>query len=177
MTSAQIVDLSGAARMMTRYMAWANNVMLEFLEELPEDELTRKRDTLFGSIAHTFNHVLVIQNIFRAHLEGHTHGYQARNTERPPPFTEVAAGIRRADAYYVGLAEKMTAIELAERVHFEFVDGGRGVMTRLEILLHLVNHATYHRGFISVLLFQIQREAGANDLTVFLRDSFVSGDN
>jgi uncharacterized damage-inducible protein DinB len=45
-------------------------------------------------------------------------------------------------------------------------------MTRLEILLHLANHATYHRGFISDMLYQIPVIGDANDFTVFLRDAW-----
>jgi uncharacterized damage-inducible protein DinB len=33
-------------------------------------------------------------------------------------------------------------------VSFRFLDGQRGAMTREEVLSHLVNHGTYHRGAI-----------------------------
>ena len=41
---------------------------------------------------------------------------------------------------------------------------------RKEILMHLVNHSTYHRGFVSTLLYPLKFKVAANDLTVFLRD-------
>ena len=34
-----------------------------------------------------------------------------------------------------------------------FVCGSAGVMVQKDILLHLVNHATYHHGFVSTLLY------------------------
>ena len=43
-------------------------------------------------------------------------------------------------------------------------------MTRGEILLHLVNHATYHRGFVGDMLNQASVNPPPTDLTVFLRD-------
>ena len=61
---------------------------------------------------------------------------------------------------------------MATVIDFAFVDGGTGSMSRFEILLHLANHATYHRGFISDMLYQIPLQAGANDFTVFLRDAW-----
>lgn len=160
------------ARMMTHYMAWADSLMLASVASLPNEEIVKPRKALFGTIAHTFNHIVVVHKIFQAHLEGKTHPYTARNTDTSPPFTEVRQQLEQMDQYYVRLAARLSDAELGERVEFTFVGGGDGAMTRLEILLHLVNHATYHRGFISDMLFQIPHQAGANDLPVFLRDAW-----
>jgi uncharacterized damage-inducible protein DinB len=43
-------------------------------------------------------------------------------------------------------------------------------MTRGEIILHLVNHATYHRGFVGDMLNQAGVVPRATDLSVFVRD-------
>jgi uncharacterized damage-inducible protein DinB len=43
-------------------------------------------------------------------------------------------------------------------------------MTRGEMLLHVVNHTTYHRGFVADLFFQIPARPPTTDLPVFLRD-------
>jgi uncharacterized damage-inducible protein DinB len=144
----------------------------EFGREAADAGSPSHAQALFGTIAHTFNHILVIEDIFRAHLEGRKHDYTARNTKTAPPFAEVRERLGAIDLYYVDLAERLSAEELNETVHFEFVGGGAGAMTRQEILLHLVNHATYHRGFVSDMLFQIPFSADANDLTVFLRDAW-----
>lgn len=157
-------------RMMTHYMAWANSLMLESAARLPEAELIKPRQALFGNIAHTFNHILVIEKIFQAHLEGRSHPYTARNTEAAPPFAEVRRELESMDRYYVSLAATLSAEALSEDIEFTFVGGGR--MTRMEILLHMVNHATYHRGFVSDMMYQIPHQAGANDLPVFLRDAW-----
>lgn len=159
-------------RMMTRYMAWANDVMMSSVANLPDSEITKPRQALIGTIAHTFNHILVVEDIFRAHLEGRPHGYTSRTTETSPPFLEVRRRLNKMDLYYVELAEQLSVGELDEVLHFEFVGGGAGAMSRQEILLHLVNHATYHRGFVSDMLYQVPFSADANDLSVFLRDAW-----
>ena len=164
--------LRDVARMMTHYMAWANTVMLNSVSRLPPAEIVKPRQALFGSIVHTFNHILVIADIFRCHLDGTQHGYTARNTETSPPFEEVRERIEAMDRYYVQLADRLSTEELNETIRFTFVGGGDGAMTRLEILLHLVNHATYHRGFVSDMLSQVPFVGDANHLTVFLRDAW-----
>ena len=162
-------DLSTVHRM-AAYMAWADDVMLRNAEQLPDAELLAPRDALFKSIAGTFDHTLVVGEIFQAHLEGRDHPHHARYRSQALPFSEIAPRLRNMNDYYVGLARSWTAAELAETITFEFVEGGEGAMTREDILLHLVNHATYHRGFVSTLLFPLKTKGAASDLTVFLRD-------
>lgn len=155
---------------MTAYMAWADDVMLKNAAKLPEAALNAPRDALFGSIAGTFDHILVVGEIFRAHLEGRDHGHHARHRAEPLPFPEVARRLREMNDHYMALARQWSDRDLAETVRFTFVGGGEGAMTREDILLHLVNHATYHRGFVSTLLHPHKTKGAANDLTVFLRD-------
>jgi len=155
---------------MTAYMAWADDVMLKNVEQLPEMELTAPRNTLFKSISGTFDHTLVVGEIFLAHIEGRSHSYQARRRSVTLPFVDTAKRLRKMNNVYVELARTWTDAELAETIKFSFVGGGEGVMTREDILLHLVNHSTYHRGFVSTLLYPIKSDGAANDLTVFLRD-------
>lgn len=155
---------------MTAYMAWADDVVLKNAERLPEAELTAPRPALFGSISATFDHILVVAEIFRAHLEGRDHPHQARARATPLAFPDVARRLRAMDDHYVELARRWSQAELAETISFSFVGGGAGAMTREDILLHLVNHATYHRGFVSTLMYPLGALGAPNDLTVFLRD-------
>ena len=53
---------------------------------------------------------------------------------------------------------------------FTYVGGGEGVMTCVEIALHLANHTTYHRGCIADMLYQVPANTPTTDLTVFIRD-------
>jgi uncharacterized damage-inducible protein DinB len=55
-------------------------------------------------------------------------------------------------------------------VNFRFVDGGAGAMTRGDMLLHVVNHKTYHRGYVADMLYQAGSRPPVMDLPVFLRD-------
>ena len=42
-------------------------------------------------------------------------------------------------------------------------------MTRAEILLHVVNHSSYHRGHVGDMLYQSGIEPPTTDLPVYLR--------
>ena len=157
-------------RMLTRYKAWANEVTFGAVLALPPGEAERPRPTRFGDMVHTLNHTYVIDDIFRAHLQGRTHGYTSRNTERPPKLADLWAAVQAMDRWYVAYADGLTEQALGETVRFRFVDGGEGALTREQILLHVVNHGTYHRGFVGDMLYQVPAASPANDLPVFLRE-------
>src|SRR5207302_9419065 len=132
-----------AARMLTRYNGWANKLIFDAVSGLPGDEATKERQSLFKNMVHTLNHNYVIDLIFQAHLEGREHGFTARNTPEYPPLHQLWQAQETVDNWYIAWSDRMSDSELDERVPFTFVGGGQGVMTRGEMLLHVVNHTTY----------------------------------
>jgi uncharacterized damage-inducible protein DinB len=159
------------ARTLTRYNAWANRRIFEAVAALPGDEAVKPRQTLFKNIVHTLNHNYVIDRIFQAHLEGRDHGYAARNTPDHPQLAELWSAQQDVDEWYVRWSDGLTDDEVGEEIDFTFVGGGEGRMSRGEILMHLVNHTSYHRGFVADLFYQVPLRPPVTDLTVFLRDA------
>jgi len=106
----------------------------------------------------------------QAHLQGRKHGFAARNTPDQPPPEELWQSQRQLDAWLIKWSDEVSEESLAERVTFKFVGGGQGVMTREQMLLHVVNHTTCHRGYIADLFYQIPARVPTTDLPVFLRD-------
>lgn len=158
------------ARMLARYKAWANEITFTSVFALPEGEATRPRPTLFKTMVHTLNHIYIVDRIFQAHLEGREHGYAARSTPTAPPLPELHQAQVQLDRWFIDRYDSLSGRELDEIVAFQFVGGGPGAMTRGEILLHLVNHGTYHRGFVSDMMNQVKVNPPPSDLTVYLRD-------
>jgi uncharacterized damage-inducible protein DinB len=159
------------ARMLTRYNRWANDLIFAGVAALPTGEAAKPRATLFKNMVHTLSHNYVIDRIFQAHLERREHGYTARNTPKAPPLDELARAQRSLDDWYVAWSDAITPAALEERLEFAFVGGGQGAMTRGEMLLHIVNHTSYHRGFVADMFYQVPARPPVTDLTVFLRDA------
>ena len=159
------------ARMLTRYKAWASDLMFEAVTALPEEEALRPRPGAFKNMVHTLNHLYVIDHIFQSHLEGQSHGYTARNTANHPPLAELWRKQQAMDAWYVERFDALPDAELGVVVRFTFVGGGEGAMTRGEILSHVVNHGTYHRGNVASAIYAVPgKRPPTTDLPVFLRD-------
>jgi uncharacterized damage-inducible protein DinB len=159
------------ARMLTRYNAWADKVMYDAVAKLPPGEAEKPRTSLFKNIVHTLNHIYVIDKIWQAHLEGREHGYTARNTPGYPPLEELWPMQQEIDDWYVKWSDGLTDAALEEKVPFTLIGGNQGEMTRGEILLHVVTHSSYHRGYAGDLMFQIPARAPTMDLPVFLREA------
>jgi uncharacterized damage-inducible protein DinB len=157
-------------RMLTRYTAWANARLFEALAGLPEGEAQAQRPTGFGNMVSTLSHAYVVDLIWQAHLCGQPHGFKTRNTETQPALGELRASQAAIDQWYVNYADGLDEGGLNEMVDFSFVDGGAGSMSRGDILLHVVNHKTYHRGYVADMLYQASSRPPVMDLPVFLRD-------
>jgi uncharacterized damage-inducible protein DinB len=159
------------ARMLARYNAWANRLIFDAVAALPTDEAVKERATLFRNMVHTLNHNYVIDRIWQAHLEGRDHGYDARNTKDHPPLPELWRAQQAVDQWYIGWSDTVTAAALEEKVNYTLIGGNPGAMTRGEILLHVINHTTYHRGFVADLFYQVPARPPTTDLPVYFRET------
>ncbi|MGH8600349.1 MAG: DinB family protein, partial [Burkholderiales bacterium] len=131
-------------QMLTRYKAWADELFLSAVAAVPTAELVAPRPIVFGSLIRTLNHVHAMDCVWQCHLQGKPHGLSTRNPEHCPGIQELIDMQRRMDAWYVEYADATDDEQLAEQVSFEFIGGGAGSMSRRDILLHVINHTTYH---------------------------------
>lgn len=157
-------------RKLLRYRAWADQRIYDAVAALPEGASTAPHATIFGNMLGTLTHSWVVDDIFQAHLQGRAHGYTSRITPEPLSFDELWARQQAMNAWYLAYASALTPEQAAEVVEFQFIGGGEGRMSREEMVLHVVNHATYHRGFVADMFYQVPVKPPATDLPVFLRD-------
>jgi uncharacterized damage-inducible protein DinB len=157
-------------KMLSRYSAWANDRLHESLAELPGHELLKPHPIVFGNILRTLNHVYVMDLVWQAHLQGTRHNFATRNPEEPPPFAELRVAQNEIDRWYIEYSDEIQESSCDEIVNFSFIGGGSGSMSRGEILFHVINHTTYHRGHIGCMIYQLAAEPATTDLPVFLRE-------
>lgn len=160
-----------SARMLARYNQWSNKVMFDAVAALPEGEAVKPRASLFRNMVHTLNHNHVIDRIWQAHLEGRDHGYEARNTKDHPPLAELWKQQQEIDAWYVDWSDAQTDASLNETVNYMLIGGTPGAMTRGEILLHVVMHTSYHRGYVADMIYEVPGcRPPTMDLPVYMRE-------
>ena len=162
---------TATARMLTRYNAWANKLIFDAVAALPDGEATRERKSLFKNMVHTLNHNYVIDRIWQAHIERREHGYETRNTKDHPPLADLWKVQQEVDDWYIRWSDGVTDAALDERLTVTLIGGNKTTMSPGEMLLHVVNHTGYHRGFVADLFYQVPARPPTTDLPVYLRET------
>jgi uncharacterized damage-inducible protein DinB len=157
--------------MLTRYNSWANKLMFDAVGALPEGEAVKPRQSLFRNMVHTLNHNYVIDRIWQAHLQGRDHGYDARNTKDHPSLADLWRAQQEVDGWYEAWSDALTDAAVNESIKFTLIGGNKGEMTRGEIVLHILGHRHYHRGFVCDMLFEVPARPPTMDLPVYLRET------
>jgi uncharacterized damage-inducible protein DinB len=157
-------------RMLTRYNAWANRLIFDAVAALPPGEATKERPTLFGNMVNTLNHLYTVDVIWQAHLEGRSHGIPALKTVLHPELADLRRAQAAMDDWYIAYGDRLDEAAMKEAVRFTLIGGNAGAMSRGDILLHVVNHTSYHRGWVAEMFFAVPRHPPTTDLPVFLRE-------
>ena len=163
------MSLPGSLQSLTAYKAWADRLLYESISTLPPEEVAAPRPIVFGSILRTLNHVYAMDEVWKAHLEGRPHGYETRNPADCPALSELYEKQQAMDAWFLAYSDGLSAEQADEALEIDFIGGGTATMTHAEIILHVVNHTTYHRGHIGDMIYQIPAEPPTTDYPVFLR--------
>lgn len=153
---------------LAQYKSWADNIFYDAVSQIDEAELTVQRPMLFGSILALLNHVYAMDRVWSCNLQGTAHHLLTRNPETVPSFATLREQQTDINLWFEQYTKSLSASQLTEDVHFTFIGGGAGTMRRYEILRHVVNHASYHRGHIEGVFYQMSIEPPTTDISVFM---------
>lgn len=168
--------MSNTIRMLTRYNAWANKALFDAVMALPDGEPTKEHPTLFKNMVNTLNQLHVVDLIWQAHTEKRSHDIPALNTVLYADLTELWRAQQAVDAWYMTLSDTLTAAGADETVRFTLIGGREGQMSLGDVILHVVNHTSYHRGFVADLFYQVPARSPLTDLPVFLTSRAEDGE-
>ena len=144
--------------------SWANRELFDVVASLPP---TEHADRLHTAVR-TLNHIHVVDRIFRAHLLNEKHGYTTTDTTETPELGELHFAVAETDIWFENHVAEIGDSELRQSVVFQFTDGDSGIMTREEMLFHVLAHGSYHRGNVGQILKDISVTPPRDLLTKFL---------
>jgi uncharacterized damage-inducible protein DinB len=150
------------------YNSWANERVLESLRPIGQDVFTDNRQASHGSIRGIIAHIAGAEWIWLERWKGFAPGSLLQESEFET--TEIAAQrLRKIDHDLQEFTSRLTQMD---------IDGGRGYTTMegkacsnvlSDMLLHVVNHSSYHRGQITTLLRQAGAVPQSTDFIRFIR--------
>jgi uncharacterized damage-inducible protein DinB len=147
-----------------RYSAWATRRVLESTAALIPAELSRDLGNSYGGVHGTLRHIYQADSIWFDRLMG----APTSDLSKYEPSSGFSEWIPLLDGY-VKWAEQLNAADWDRIVSYRNVKGESLQTPVWQIVLHLVNHASYHRGQVTTLLRQSGRAPVGTDLITYYR--------
>lgn len=154
------------------YNRWANDRLYQAAAGLPAEALTRSRPAAyFGSLLGTLNHLLVADRIWLRRIEDS--GPEHRRLDEQPFATlpALAAARLAEDERLLVLVASFDQPRLLADLVYANTRGEAQRQPLWQVLAHLFNHQTHHRGQAHALLKDAGAEPPALDLIYFLRET------
>jgi len=153
------------ARFLLAFNRWASEQILTAAEDLPPDAYTRDLGSSFPSVRDTFVHVLWSEWIWLERCRGRS----PKEVLDPAgfPTVEVLRSQWRTvqEGFIALLADPAT--DLTRVMTYTNLKGEQWSYPLGQIVQHVVNHFTFHRGQIVTMLRQLGRIPPATDLLIF----------
>ncbi len=162
-----IIGAAGLRRMIA-YTDWANGAILDAAAALDQEQLTRDLRSSFPSVRDTLLHIAESDWIWLQRWNG-------ESPASPPGWNAATYNDMRA-RWAAVMSERrafLTPIDdagMLRRVAYRRLDGSEHESALWELLLHVVNHATYHRGQITTMLRQLGARTVSTDMTRWYRE-------
>jgi uncharacterized damage-inducible protein DinB len=138
--------------MMASYNAWANARLFRMAGTLA-DELYRKDvGAYFKSLHGTLNHLLVADRIWMHRLTGSGSPPQKLNATLFDDLPSLHAARVEEDSRITGFVHSLAERAFEEALDYRMLNGAPQRQPRREILAHLFNHQTHHRGQAHAIL-------------------------
>ena len=159
---------SEALVLQLRYSEWATRRVLDSVMELGLEELSRGLGNSYGGVRGTLEHIYQADAIWFDRLMG----VPTSDLSKYQPSANFPEWAPLLDGY-VKWAEGLAPADWDRIVSYRNVKGEAFQTPVWQIVLHIVNHASYHRGQITTMLRQIGRSPIGTDLILYYRS--VSG--
>ena len=156
---------------LAHYNTWANRQLYQACEALSAAEYMRERVSFFGSLHATLNHILVVDRIWIARIEGHTPPSLKLNQILYGDLIGLKVARLAEDEHIRIMVAGMLEDRLDSPLEYRNLRGER-CETRLQIVLgHFFNHQTHHRGQAHDLLCQTEVPPPPLNLIDFVRQA------
>jgi uncharacterized damage-inducible protein DinB len=156
-------------RTLLDYHYWARDLLLEAIEPLTAEQFNRDMGSSFKSVRDTVVHIYATERAWHARW----HGQSPAALMTSDAFPDVAA-VRRAWTEHEGkmraFLENLGEAGIAKVFEYKLLSGQTDSSPFWQMLQHVVNHASYHRGQVTTMLRQLGAQPGkSGQLIAFYR--------
>ncbi len=156
-------------RLLYDYNSWANHRTLDACAALAEEQFTRDLGSSFRSVRDTLAHICGVEWLWLERWHGRSHNALPPAAE----FPNLASLRRRWDEVDRNLLDyvaSLTPEDTQRIIQHKTTQGVPQAAPLWQMLQHLVNHGTYHRGQVATMLRQLGAKPLSTDLILFYRE-------
>jgi len=127
------------------YKTWADERTLKAIDSI-------NKTTFSDSYVFTLqqiNHMVIVEDLFRSRLSSDPAPHKSTNSVSVPEIDELKRSLEKSREWYINYVTALDNEIRRKVISFKFADGQRGSMSVEEILFHIINHGSYHRGSIA----------------------------
>ncbi len=156
-------------RELYEYNRWANQRMLDAASRLTPEQFSQDLKSSFTSVRDTIAHIMGAEWIWLARWEG-TSPTRTPETWDLSTFDTIRSEWREVERQQGAFISALTDAALRSPVQYRNLKGEPFSNPLWQLLRHLVNHSTYHRGQVTTMLRQLGAPAVSTDLIQFYRE-------
>lgn len=162
MTTDEATELFG-------YGSWATALMFGAAEALTQEQLETLAASSFPSIRATLAHIVGAEWIWLRRWLGDSPTAVPAWTDKPT-LTELKAQLAAVEAERATFLARLTDADLGVAVSYRAIDGRNFSHPLGQLIRHVVNHSTYHRGQLATQLRQLGQTPPTTDFIKYVRE-------
>lgn len=148
------------------YHLWANEQWIEHLRKLPEEIVYKEVNSVFPSISQTFSHMYAVDELWFFRIKGKSlDSIESKQFNTTQEIKDAFTALHNEMLEFLRLKD-----DWEELVVYYNTKGQCFRNSILEIIHHIVNHGTYHRGNISAMIRQLGYPGVSTDYIYYLRE-------
>jgi uncharacterized damage-inducible protein DinB len=160
----------GEIALLIDYNYWARDRVLDAVALLDDEKYRRDLGNSFRSIRDTLTHLYAAEWIWYSRWHGESPTALVTSDTFPDRAALIAAW-REMEAKMRAFIGAMDDAALARAMSYKLMNGQPGTNVMWQMIQHVVNHGSYHRGQITTMLRQLgAAPAKSMDLIAFYRE-------
>jgi uncharacterized damage-inducible protein DinB len=162
MTKKYFIELSN-------YNIWANNIVCNWLEKITDEQWNQTVVSSFNSIQETVLHMIGAEHVWAERMNGVAVPVWIPSSFKGTKDEHIALMKKTSEAvknFVIAFDEN----KLQTKLFFKRLNGEENLMPFYQILSHVFNHSSYHRGQLVTMLRQVVfTNVSSTDLSLFYK--------
>ena len=168
-TNMNLIDI----RHLFDYTEWANSLVMEAADELPDEGLRSdvgiSHKSIFGTLAHMAGAEWIWLERWHGRSPAKAEAWSLWTTESCPDLATLRERWNGVVDRRTQFINELDEERLAAALSFKLLSGDPSSMRLVDQMQHVANHATMHRGQVVGMIRQMEIEPPSTDLLFYLR--------